>query len=79
MNQIGRVFLKSSLDWISSKNKVSGDVKIKIRETIKETTIQIPLEATSVCASQIIKPKFLTFALTENICPYLQKELNLKA
>ena len=79
MNQIGRVFLKSSLDWISSKNKVSGDVKIKIRETIKEITIQIPLEATYVCASQIIKPKFLTFALTENICPYLQKELNLKA
>ena len=49
------------------ENEVSGDVKIEIRETIKGTSFQISLEETYVCTSQIIKPKFFTSTLTENI------------
>ena len=49
------------------ENEVSGDFKIEIRETIEGTPFQISLVETYVCASQIIKPKFFTFTLTENI------------
>ena len=48
------------------ENEVS-DIKIEVRETIDGTPFQICLEETYVCASQIIKPKFFTFTLTENI------------
>ena len=52
----------------------------EIRETIEGTSFPISLEETYVCTSPIIKPKCLTFTLTEKlICPYLQKELNLKS
>ena len=40
---------------------------MEIRDTIEGTPCQICLQETYVCASQIIKPKFFTFTLTENI------------
>ena len=49
------------------KNEVSRNVKIEIRETIEGTPFQISLEEIYACASQITKPKFFTFTLTENI------------
>ena len=66
-----QIFVKNLLGKL--ENEVSVD------QEDQEPHFPISLEETYVCTSQIIKPKFLTFALTENICPYLQKELNLKA
>ena len=67
-----QIFVKNLLGKL--ENEVSVD------QEDQEPHFPISLEETYVCTSQIIKPKFFTFSLTEPlICLYLQKELNLKA
>ena len=72
-------FFKSSLGWLSSKMKFQEMSNSRSGRLPKESLFKFP-EKKHVCTLQIIKPKFFTFTLTENIdLFYLQKELKSKS